>query len=100
MKIDLVGPKQRGLAMGLNEFAGYLALSLSALATGYLAATYGLRPAPFLPGIALCLVGTYPIDLNFVHDTTRMQTEAKAQLLPSFPSMSRPRHHPFARYSY
>jgi MFS family permease len=57
MKIDLVGPKQRGLAMGLNEFAGYLALSLSALATGYLAATYGLRPVPFLPGIAFALAG-------------------------------------------
>src|SRR5918911_1203516 len=57
MKIDLVGAKQRGLAMGLNEFAGYLAVSLSALATGYLAATYGLRPVPFYPGIAFALLG-------------------------------------------
>lgn len=57
MKIDLVGPKQRGLAMGLNECSGYLAVSLSALATGYLAATFGLRPAPFYPGIAFALLG-------------------------------------------
>jgi MFS family permease len=68
MKIDLVGPKQRGLAMGLNEFAGYLALSLSALATGYLAATYGLRPAPFLPGIAFALSGLI-LSAFFVHET-------------------------------
>src|SRR6266496_3663177 len=68
MKIDLVGPKQRGLAMGLNEFAGYLALSLSALATGYLAATYGLRPAPFLPGIAFALLG-FILSAFFVRET-------------------------------
>jgi MFS family permease len=68
MKIDLIGPKQRGLAMGLNEFAGYLALSLSALATGYLAATYGLRPAPFLPGIAFALLGLI-LSALFVHET-------------------------------
>jgi MFS family permease len=57
MKIDLVGPRQRGLAMGLNEFAGYLAVSFSAVLTGYLAATYGLRPAPFLPGLAFAVLG-------------------------------------------
>ena len=68
MKIDLVGPKQRGFAMGLNEFAGYLALSLSALATGYLAATYGLRPVPFLPGIVFALSGLV-LSIFFVHET-------------------------------
>lgn len=57
MKIDLVGPRQRGLSMGLNEFAGYAAVSLSALLSGYLAASYGLRPAPFLPGVAFALLG-------------------------------------------
>ena len=57
MKIDLVGPARRGLAMGLNEFAGYVAVSLSALLSGYLAATHGLRPAPFYPGIAFALAG-------------------------------------------
>src|SRR5216110_2273204 len=57
MKIDLVGPVRRGLAMGLNEFAGYAAVSLAALATGYLAAAHGLRPAPFYPGIAFAVLG-------------------------------------------
>src|SRR5688572_3375738 len=52
MKIDLVGPKQRGLAMGLNEFAGYFAVALSALATGWVAARHGLRPEPFWLGVA------------------------------------------------
>ena len=57
MKIDLAGPRNRGLAMGLNEFAGYLAVAASALATGYLASRYGLRPAPFYLGVALALAG-------------------------------------------
>jgi len=57
MKIDLVGPERRGLAMGLNEFAGYVAVSLAALGTGYLAAAHGLRPAPFYPGIGVAIAG-------------------------------------------
>jgi MFS family permease len=57
MKIDLAGPRQRGLAVGLNEAAGYIALSLTALATGYIAATYGLRPEPFYLGIAYAGLG-------------------------------------------
>lgn len=57
MKIDLVGPRQRGLAMGLNEFAGYFAVAGSALATGWLAARYGLRPQPFFLGIAYVALG-------------------------------------------
>jgi MFS family permease len=57
MKIDLVGEKQRGLAMGLNEFAGYLALALVAFATGWIASEYGLRPYPFIIGIALSVLG-------------------------------------------
>ncbi|REF00512.1 MFS transporter [Thermomonospora umbrina] len=52
MKIDLVGPQRRGLAMGLNEAAGYVAVAVTAMATGHLAATHGLRPAPFLLGLA------------------------------------------------
>jgi MFS family permease len=52
MKIDLVGPRQRGLAMGLNEAAGYGAVAITALLAGYLAARYGLRPAPFLLGLS------------------------------------------------
>ncbi|MDF2093669.1 MFS transporter [Knoellia sp. 3-2P3] len=57
MKIDLVGPARRGLAMGLNEAAGYAAVAVTALATGYLAQTYGLRPAPFLLGVAFAALG-------------------------------------------
>jgi MFS family permease len=57
MKIDLVGPVHRGLAMGLNEAAGYGAVAVTALATGYLAESYGLRPAPFLLGIAFTALG-------------------------------------------
>lgn len=57
MKIDLVGPHRRGLAMGLNEAAGYLAVAVTALVTGALAARYGLRPAPFLLGAAYVAVG-------------------------------------------
>ena len=57
MKIDLVGSARRGLAMGLNEAAGYGAVAITALATGYLANTYGLRPAPFLLGASYIALG-------------------------------------------
>jgi MFS family permease len=57
MKVDLVGPKNRGLAMGLNEFAGYVAVAASALATGFIAARSGLRPEPFYPGVAFVVLG-------------------------------------------
>jgi len=57
MKMDLAGPKQRGLAMGLNEAAGYLGVAVTALATGYIASTYGLRPGPFLLGAAYIALG-------------------------------------------
>jgi len=57
MKIDLVGPKRRGLAMGLNEFAGYVAVAASAFATGWIASRYGLRPQPFYLGIAYVAFG-------------------------------------------
>ncbi len=57
MKVDLVGPKSRGLAVGLNEFAGYLSVGLTAFLTGYIAARCGLRPQPFYLGIAYAAVG-------------------------------------------
>jgi MFS family permease len=57
MKIDLAGPQRRGLAMGLNEFAGYFAVALAALATGYVAARYGLRPEPFYLGVGFVAIG-------------------------------------------
>jgi MFS family permease len=57
MKIDLAGPKSRGLAMGLNEFAGYFAVAIAAWATGYIAARHGLRPEPFYLGIVFLACG-------------------------------------------
>jgi MFS family permease len=57
MKIDLVGPRQRGLAMGLNEASGYVALAATAWFTGWLAARYGLRPIPFLVGASYAAIG-------------------------------------------
>jgi MFS family permease len=57
MKIDLAGPRNRGMAMGVNEFAGYFAVAGAALATGWIAAHYGLRPQPFYLGIAFVLAG-------------------------------------------
>lgn len=57
MKIDLAGPRRRGMAMGLNEAAGYLAVAVTAMATGQLADAYGLRPAPFLLGVAYVALG-------------------------------------------
>ncbi len=57
MKIDLVGPARRGFAMGLNEAAGYLAVAGAALASGYLASSYGLRPEPFYLGVVFAVAG-------------------------------------------
>ncbi|MUK03243.1 MFS transporter [Vibrio cholerae] len=68
MKMDLVGPKQRGLAMGLNEAAGYLGVSVTALATGYIAAEHGLRPGPFLLGAAYTALGL-GLSVLFVRET-------------------------------
>ena len=68
MKIDLVGPKRRGLALGLNEFAGYLAVGLTAWLTGYIASVYGLRPQPFYLGIGVVLVGLF-LSVLFAHES-------------------------------
>jgi MFS family permease len=68
MKIDLVGPRGRGLAVGLNEFAGYLAVGATALATGYLASAYGLRPEPFYLGVAYVALGLF-VSAFLVRDT-------------------------------
>jgi MFS family permease len=57
MKIDLVGPKRRGLALGLNEFAGYVAVGAMSWITGYIAGHYALRPQPFYLGIAISIIG-------------------------------------------
>jgi MFS family permease len=68
MKIDLVGPRNRGLAMGLNEAAGYMAVGATALATGYLAAEHGLRPVPELLGVAYAVIGL-ALSVILVRDT-------------------------------
>lgn len=68
MKIDLVGERNRGLAMGLNEFAGYIAVAIVAFLTGWVATNYGLRPYPFYIGIALSIIGL-ALSWFFVKDT-------------------------------
>ena len=68
MKIDLVGPAKRGLAMGFNEAAGYVAVAATALATGYIAEQHGLRPAPFFLGLAYAGLGL-GISTLFVRET-------------------------------
>jgi MFS family permease len=78
MKIDLAGPHKRGLAMGLNEFAGYFAVAGSALATGYLAARYGLRPEPFYLGVAFVTLGLFLS--AFVVRETRHHVAIESQL--------------------
>jgi len=81
MKIDLVGEKDRGLAMGLNEFAGYLAVGLFAFLSSYLASSYGLRPFPFYLGIALSALGLL-FSIFFVRDTihhVRAESACKAE---------------------
>lgn len=77
MKIDLVGEKQRGLAMGLNEFSGYLAVGLVAFATGLIAEKFGVRPYPFYLGVGLSVLGLM-LSIFFVRDTrSHVQLEAK-----------------------
>jgi len=68
MKVDLVGPKGRGLAVGLNEFAGYLAVGITAFLTGYLASRYGLRPIPIYLGVGYAVLGTV-LSILLVRDT-------------------------------
>jgi MFS family permease len=69
MKIDLVGERDRGLAMGLNEFAGYFAVGLVAFLSGYVASNYGITPYPFYLGIGIAVVGLL-LSIIWVKDTT------------------------------
>ena len=81
MKIDLVGPRRRGLAMGLNEFAGYVAVGAAALASGIIANRFGLRPEPFYLGIAFVALGL-GLTLLFVRDTlghVRVETDERLE---------------------
>lgn len=68
MKVDLAGPEKRGTALGINEFSGYLALALTALASGYIAAKYGVRPYPFYLGAVYAVLGL-GCSVFFVRDT-------------------------------
>jgi MFS family permease len=82
MKVDLVGPKSRGLAVGLNECAGYLAVGVTAFLTGYIAAHYGLRPAPFYLGIGYAVLGL-ALSVLLVRDTrehVRLEARGNQQL--------------------
>ncbi len=82
MKIDLAGPERRGLAMGLNEFAGYGAVAVAALATGYVAAKYGLRPQPFYLGVAFGLAGLV-LSALLIRETrahARQEAESRADV--------------------
>ncbi len=81
MKVDLVGPKSRGLAVGLNEFAGYIAVGVTAFLTGYLASRYGLRPTPIYLGIGYAVLGAL-LSIVLVQDTrghVRLEAAAHSQ---------------------
>jgi MFS family permease len=89
MKIDLVGPKRRGFAMGLNEAAGYLAVSAAAFGSGWLGATYGLRPEPFVLGLVFAVCGLL-LSLVPVRET-RSHAMFEASLHPvELPASERP----------
>ncbi len=85
MKIDLVGPRQRGLAMGLNEFSGYFSVGIMAWLTGEIAARYGLRPEPFYLGIGTAVAGLL-VSFFFVRETIEhARYEARLRAVPSTP---------------
>lgn len=88
MKVDLVGPKRRGLALGLNEFAGYCAVGLMSWVTGYIAAHTALRPQPFYLGIAISLIGLV-VSVFFVRETLGY-AQIEAAAAPSAASALRP----------
>ena len=83
MKVDLVGPKSRGLAVGLNEFAGYLSVGVTAFLTGYIAQRHGLRPDPFYLGMVYALLGLV-LSVMVVRDTREhVRLEMAGQAEPS-----------------
>jgi predicted MFS family arabinose efflux permease len=82
MKIDLVGEKQRGFAMGLNEFAGYIAVAVVAFFTGWVASEYGLRPYPFYIGVGLSLLGFFSSWLLVKDTKHHIAAEATTSKIP------------------
>lgn len=83
MKIDLAGPEKRGTAMGINEFAGYFAVGMAALATGWIATRYGLRPQPFYLGVVFVVAGL-SLSLWLVRET-KGHAKHEAKLTTSVP---------------
>lgn len=84
MKIDLVGQQNRGLAMGLNEFAGYIAVALMAFFTAYIADQFGIYPFPFYLGLAIAVIGLL-ISWIFVKDTSgfvQLESETSSSSIP------------------
>jgi MFS family permease len=84
MKIDLVGQQNRGLAMGLNEFAGYIAVALMAFFTAYIADQFGIYPFPFYLGLAVAVLGLL-ISWIFVKDTSgfvQLESETTSSSIP------------------
>lgn len=82
MKIDLVGSKKRGLAVGINEFAGYLSVGLVAFLTGFIANKYGIRPYPFYLGILFSITGLL-LTILFLKDTKgHVETESIKSDIP------------------
>jgi MFS family permease len=90
MKIDLVGPRQRGLAMGLNEAAGYGALAITAVVAGLLASHYGLRPAPFLVGLCYAIIGLSlsAMLIRETHAHARLEATHHHDRYPTEPGLS------------
>jgi MFS family permease len=87
MKIDLVGERNRGLAMGLNEFAGYVAVGVVAFLTGWIAGEYGLRPYPFYLGVVLVFAGLL-VSIFFIRDTRHhVAKEAEDNRIPKLRSV-------------
>ena len=82
MKIDLMGQKQRGLAMGLNEFAGYVSLSAVAFLTGWVAGRYGLRPYPFYLGVGISFLGLFSTWLLVKDTKHHVAHEATSSNIP------------------
>jgi MFS family permease len=89
MKIDLVGPRSRGLAMGLNEAAGYGAVALTAIATGFIAARTGLRPEPFFLGVAFAGLGL-GISTLFVRETHGHAIQEADEAVPGVRTSGQP----------
>ena len=91
MKVDLVGPKQRGLALGLNEFAGYFAVGVTSWVTGYIASQAGLRPQPFYLGIGIAVVGLLGslLLVRETRDHARLEASSVGAAVATAPSLGR-----------